>query len=120
MDINHMLVYGTLRRGQGANYMMEKYGTYVETVDLPGARMFSLGGFPGIRLDGTGSIECDLYRIDDPTLIQVADRYEGYDDSSSDPLYFRRIVSVNDIPAYIYEFNGDSHATIESGNWLKR
>ena len=39
-----MLVYGTLRRGQGANYMMEKYGAYVETVDLPGARMFSLGG----------------------------------------------------------------------------
>lgn len=97
--------------------MMERGGTFVETVVLPNAFMFSLGGFPGINLGGPGSIVCDLYRIDDPGLVSVTDQYESA--YGTDPLYFRRIVEINGIKAYIYEYNGTGSRIVESGDWTK-
>lgn len=124
MTVNHMLVYGTLRRGQHANSMMERHATYVDTVALPDAVIFSLGGFPGVRLGFPGTVECDLYHIHDPVLLDAADRYEGsYGPGNPHNLYNRVVVQMpDDTPAYIYEYNGDvvERSIINSGSWLTR
>lgn len=118
-----MLVYGTLRRGQRANGMMEADGTYIETVRLPDALMFSLGGFPGIALSGGSGIECDLYRIDNPGLLRRADGYESfYGPDDPDNLYNRVVVTTpTGVEAFIYVYNGPpTQYVVETGDWTIR
>lgn len=119
-NVNHMLVYGTLRQGERANPMMEKHATFVETVRLPDAVLFHLGGFPGIRLGSGSGVECDLYKINDSNLIQAADFYEGYDGPNNPSNLYNRVTvtTPTGIEAFIYEYNGNpSPRIIESGDW---
>ena len=122
-NVNHMLVYGTLRQGERANAMMERHATFVETIRLPDAVMFSLGGFPGIRLGDGDGVECDLYRIDNPDLLRGADQYEGYYGPGNGHNLYNRVTvqTPTGIEAFIYEYNGAPSAyPIASGDWKNR
>jgi gamma-glutamylcyclotransferase (GGCT)/AIG2-like uncharacterized protein YtfP len=125
--IQHLLVYGTLRVGQGAyrGFHLADTTDHVATVQIPG-KMYHFGGFPGIRLDEQGVIIGDLLKMHDPeTLMPQMDRYEGVPS-----LYTREIVDVivpsevgeepAQVKAFVYQYNGNPNnkLVIESGDWL--
>lgn len=110
--MNTVLVYGTLRPGLN------------RTVKVPG-KMFSLGGFPGVRLDESSAFTftAEIIEVDDDTLAGL-DCYEGYyEDDHTHSLYIRRRYTDLDagVDGWIYEYNHDTGGlpTVESGDWLE-
>ncbi len=123
---NHIFVYGTLRRGQHAcrTFGLEQHGEFIGTKTLDDARLFNLGSFPGIHLgEGLGTVTGDLFKIMDDSLLDHLDSYEGYRASSpGSSLYLRKVVEVDGVPAWVYEYNSDVPASrdIASGDWNER
>ena len=123
--VNHIFVYGTLRRGQGANrnFGMEKYAEFVKTCKLDGAAIYHLGGFPGLKFEEGSEVVGDLYKVIEPRLMGALDGYEGY--RESDPagsLYIRREIDIEGTKAYTYEYNHsirDQAPRIASGDWCQ-
>lgn len=98
-------VYGTLRPGTN------------EIFEAPG-RMYSLGGFPGVKLDETNStFKCERVEVSDKVLDRL-DRYEGYNPQSPDTSLFVRVPFRD---GEIYQYNGavDMCGTVPHGDWLK-
>lgn len=123
-------VYGTLRRGEGANYMFDKEGVeYAGEAHIRG-KLLNIGSFPGFVNRGKGIVVCDLYSVptDSDThtmLLNQLDRYEGYSpDNEPLSLYVRREIPVEgyDTKACLYVWNGDEqiYPVIESGDWKNR
>jgi gamma-glutamylcyclotransferase (GGCT)/AIG2-like uncharacterized protein YtfP len=123
MNVNHVLVYGTLRRGERANSFLDD-SEFLGEVTVPNAVMFDLGSFPGIHLNQPEfSITAELYRVDNPKIIDRLDGYEGFD--PYDPkrsLYLREVVNVNGVDAFIYVYNGAAPRSprIVTGDWKQR
>lgn len=124
-DHVHIFVYGTLRRGHHAHASHGLHrAEYLGTHRIPGT-MFSLGGFPGVKLDGNQTgILGELYKVP-RAFLEALDTYEGYR-GAGDPfnLYNRRSVDVGGIEAFVYEFasepNYDHHMIINDGDWNER
>ena len=121
--VNHVLVYGTLRRDERASYMMDGC-KFLNVVSVPG-QMFSLGAFPGIKLvRGDDRFVAELYELDDdPATLAGLDNYEGYHKlHPKASLYLRKVVTVQGIDAYVYEYNGNPNpqARIYGGDWKQR
>lgn len=117
---DNIFVYGTLREGKGADYMM-KGNTEPLGVTRICATMFSLGGFPGIKVASEDfvtegpKVEGELHLITDENLSSRLDSYEGYPN-----LYTRRVVETELGPrTWVYEYNGEPGAErlIPSGVW---
>lgn len=125
MEVKHILVYGTLRKGQHAcrAFGLEWKGEYVDTIRIEGS-IYDLGSFPGVKLDGNpDGFVCDVFKIIDPDVLDALDAYEGYrPESPTNSLYLRQTIEVPDVgAAYIYEYNHDvSGYRIPSGDWLDR
>lgn len=110
--------YGTLRPGNSAyKFFLEGRARHVGETSIQGT-MYSLGGFPGVRLDGGGRVVGDLFEVVDEGLPDTLDRYEGYPD-----LYGRRMVRCeNGSEAWVYEIGmvPPSANVINSGDWNNR
>lgn len=131
MTINHIFVYGTLRKGQSAaNFgLVDHVGTF----EFKGAQLFNLGWFPGIKLvdddqsvTSSGherpSVVGDLFKLD-PKCLPRLDSYEGYREEDPErSLYLRKVITVNGQEAYVYEYNSpiDPAKRIGSGDWMAR
>ena len=63
-------------RGYGLHRVLTRGATYLEDARITG-RLLRLGHYPGL-IRGRGSVRGELYRIDDPELLPVLDREEGY------------------------------------------
>ena len=116
-----IVVYGTLRPGHRANGYLASRAKHLGKTRFS-AMMYTLGGFPGVKLVGEGNfmsdgptVVGDLYEIENEGLPQILDTYEGYPN-----LYGRRKVEVEDgRKAWVYTYNhavSDS-ALIPSGDW---
>lgn len=128
--LNKILVYGTLRVGQGAyqTFGLHNSTTHLGQVRIPGS-MYHLGGFPGVVLDGNEEgVLCDVLEITDaaavPDVVRSLDAYEGYREESPDnSLYLRREVAAGEFgQASIYEINRDmcGRPRIDGGDWVQR
>jgi gamma-glutamylcyclotransferase (GGCT)/AIG2-like uncharacterized protein YtfP len=108
--MHNVLVYGTLRPGT------------TTPVTIPG-QMFSLGGFPGVRLtDEPGfTFQAEIVEVDDETLARL-DQYEGYYESSPEnSLYIRQRFTDPErgIDAWVYEYNHERVGEqVPDGDWL--
>ena len=51
----HVFVYGTLRKGQGANYILKGRSEFVSDCVIH-ANIYDLGSFPGVKLDDTQNL----------------------------------------------------------------
>jgi gamma-glutamylcyclotransferase (GGCT)/AIG2-like uncharacterized protein YtfP len=119
-----ILVYGSLRKGQGANYMLRGC-EFVEEVRLPGYDLFNLVWYPGIKqnVDNKEGVVGEVYRLpdDDKHTLAGLDLYEGYvefDPPSS--LFLREEVLVNGEPTFVYTYNGKNVGDkIPSGDWVE-
>lgn len=116
-----VFVYGTLRPGHGANYMLDGKAKHVGPTRIS-ATMYNLGWFPGIKVSGDGqfisegpTVVGDVYEIEGDDLSSRLDSYEGYP-----TLYDRKQVTAeNGETVWVYEINqqpnGDS--LMPTGNW---
>lgn len=112
-----LFAYGTLMRGYGLHRGLARGATYLEDARIAG-RLLSLGHYPGL-IRGRGSVRGELYRIDDPELLPVLDREEGYN-------FDRRrsaVTLANDrrARAWVYWYRGPQHrgALIPDGDFRR-
>lgn len=128
--LNKILVYGTLRVGQGAyqTFGLDKSTVHLGQVRIPGS-MYHLGGFPGVVLDDNEEgVVCDVLEITDaaavPDVVSRLDAYEGYRvGTPHNSLYLRREVAAGEFgQASIYEINRDmdGRPRITGGDWMER
>lgn len=102
-----VFVYGTLRKGERANSMLQN-SVYCGKYYLKDCAMYDLGSYPGIKDDEGEYVIGEVYFIDDETLKRL-DRYEG-----EGSLYERRTVTAcngkgrMDCYAYFYCHDVDS------------
>ena len=122
-----LLVYGTLRRGGGANGFMK--GTeYQGAVKLPGYDMYNLGGFPGIveNPDNKDGVVCEVFDGVTPETMEDIDHYEGYrpDYPPEHSHYLRKEVNVQGEPMFVYVYNRPTnmewYQPIKTGDWKDR
>lgn len=84
--------------------------------------LYDLGQFPG-AVPGEGAVHGELFRLRDPQLWAVLDRYEGYDPNrEAASLFLRRLVTLQaptDQTAWVYWYNGDPTdcPRVPSGDW---
>jgi gamma-glutamylcyclotransferase (GGCT)/AIG2-like uncharacterized protein YtfP len=112
-------VYGTLRRGHGNHRILENSEFLGEFRTENGYTMISLGGFPGLLLDGKDSIVCEVFKVDNKSTAQRLDMLEGY------PNFYNR--TQIDTPwgkAWVYylehnEYKLSRYPIIEEGDWNK-
>jgi gamma-glutamylcyclotransferase (GGCT)/AIG2-like uncharacterized protein YtfP len=81
--------------------------------------LVSLGTYPGI-VEGRGWVRGELYRVDDPQVLQAVDREEGYN-------FDRRLIDViradgRRARAWIYWYRGPRTrgTPILEGDWRSR
>ena len=120
MENNLLFVYGKLRKG-GALPMDENFpdAIYIGEATVDG-KLYDLGQFPGLILDGTGSeVFGAVYKIDEATIVQL-------DEIEASAEYYRQLrnATVDDekIECWIYlpdpqKCTDDKF--IESGDWIE-
>ncbi len=127
-----LVVYGTLRSGTG---WRERLGVaaLVESVGpctLVGS-LFELGWYPGLVLDGAGSVVAEALRLLDPSALDAFDRFEGYDPARPDDGEYRRLVVRIEVAegdparrtardAWVYELRvaPTDRRRVVGGDWL--
>ena len=122
MSRHFVFVYGSLRRGNtGAMSVRFPNATYLTDARVRG-RLYDMGEYPGLMLDGEASIVTgEVYEVDDDTLSRL-DEFELNSD------YSRKQVEVEHgsvrrdcwiyVPDLDSEFFGD-YELIESGDWTE-
>lgn len=116
-------VYGTLRMGERAESIVNKGDNYVGEDKINGA-IFSLGGFPGLKVKGTGfspalpTVAVDVFSIPSEEVATRLDHYEGY------PSFYNRVQVKTEAGltawTYIYGSRVYPEQLIESGDWKTR
>ena len=118
-------VYGTLRKGCGANYKMDNtefIGISKENVNF---KMLHLGGFPGlVKSEEKNELVFETYKIkdDDKDTLRILDQYEGY------PSFYDRCeIELENlgVKSWVYylkndkEYNGGRNQIL-SGDWVNQ
>ena len=70
-----LFAYGTLMRGYVRHRVLA--GAPLVTTGHVRGRLLALRGYPGL-VAGGGRVSGEVYRLDDPQLLPVLDREEGY------------------------------------------
>ena len=70
-----LFAYGTLMRGYERHRFLA--GAPLITTGSMRGRLLNLRGYPGL-VAGGGRVSGEVYRLDDPQLLPVLDREEGY------------------------------------------
>ena len=123
-----IFVYGSLK-AQAERDLFSKLQRTVKPAKIQGATMYDLGSFPGIKLNGTGTVVGELHhyhvREQYRQILGLMDKIEGFHGKKSD-LYTRVKVSVTKdsgevVEAFTYIFNGSVHEAdiISTGEWTK-
>ena len=71
-----LFAYGTLMRGYALHRRLTAGATLLTTGHVRG-RLLDLRGYPGL-IPGAGRVHGEIYQLDDPQLLPVLDREEGY------------------------------------------
>lgn len=97
-----LFVYGTLMRGYALHRVLAGGATVDGTGTVRG-RLLDLGRYPGL-IEGEGRVHGEVYRLDDPELLPVLDREEGYNFERR-----RAIVTLaggRRVRAWLYRYRG--------------
>lgn len=99
-----VFVYGTLKRGRGANRFLQTSEYLGEGFTVPKYRMTG-EGFPMIQLDDRSGhvVKGEIYRVNDMVL-DTLDRYEGHPNFYTRKKIFVR-TGQEEIEVNIYECN---------------
>lgn len=112
-----IIVYGTLRRGQCREHIVEKLRQAGESqlVELQGLKMFDLGAFPGVLITNDPNdkivaeiIDGNFSAVQENALTRQLDFIEGIQldkEGNHVGLYKRVMWLTSEGPALIYVFN---------------
>ena len=128
--LNALFVYGTLRRGDCRNTLLEQAGCRLvwEEAWTPGA-LLDLGAFPGLLPGEGGRVRGEVYAMPDPgALLGRLDLVEGFSGFGRSVNHFRRTALYVSGPggerllawAYAYACPPPVAVQIPSGDWLRR
>ena len=116
-------VYGTLKKGHG-NYKwhLENEETeYLGNTETEAKfSLYSLGGFPGLKNDGTTKVNIDVFKINSEEVEEGVDRLEGFREfNHPNNFYNKEVIDTKFGKAYVYIYNGNirEESLIENGNW---
>jgi len=120
-------VYGTLRKGEKANYMLKECEFIGLSKELLPFKMVDLGAFPALMTsDENNELIIETYKLPQNCghIESRLDMYEGYDNSGNG-LYNKKLITLKSgIQSYIYFMNSEDKLyhgiKIESGDWLNR
>jgi gamma-glutamylcyclotransferase (GGCT)/AIG2-like uncharacterized protein YtfP len=103
-----IFTYGTLMRGYELHHVLARAATFLGPGSVRG-RLVDLGRFPGL-IEGRGRVRGEIYRLDDPELLTVLDREEGYN-------FERRRATVTSTRgrrarAWVYRYRGARHRAV--------
>jgi gamma-glutamylcyclotransferase (GGCT)/AIG2-like uncharacterized protein YtfP len=103
-----LFAYGTLMRGYALHAVLARRATAAGPGSVRG-RLVDLGRYPGL-IDGVGRVHGEVYRLDDPELLPILDREEGYN-------FVRRraIVTLGGdrrVRAWLYRYRGPRERAI--------
>ena len=108
-----VFVYGTLRKGEVNNYLLNRARFLGNHNTEPHYKMVSLGSYPGVVKNGRTRIAGEVYEVDAETMTAL-DRLEGY------PIdYTRNLIPTVCGQAWIYLYRGSlrDRSQITSGIW---
>lgn len=118
-----VFLYGSLMRGFEMHDALDlpRMTEFVGEARCRG-RLYDLGDYPGMTLEGTGRVQGELYRVQGDGAIEMIDRHEGYyPETREGSTYVRRLEEMvdRDLKAWVYVYNGSTngHDVIESGSW---
>ena len=80
-----LAVYGTLKQGNGNHRYLRESKLLGTHVTEPKYTMHSLGGFPGVRLEGKTPITVEVYRVTNRDVLTNINSLEGYTGKKDDP-----------------------------------
>jgi gamma-glutamylcyclotransferase (GGCT)/AIG2-like uncharacterized protein YtfP len=117
-----IFVYGILMRGLSLHRYLSG-APFIGTGRMRGT-LVSFGDYPGL-IDGDGEVRGEIYRIDDPALLEVLDDVEDHEPTDPDnSLYLRverdaRLDEGSTVRAWVYLYNRDTSDAkiIASGDW---
>jgi gamma-glutamylcyclotransferase (GGCT)/AIG2-like uncharacterized protein YtfP len=112
-----LFAYGTLMHGYGLHGVLAPRATAMGAATVRG-RLVDLGSYPGL-IDGAGRVHGEIYRLDDPELLSVLDRAEGYN-------FVRRrgmatLADGRRVRAWLYHYRGprERATPIPDGNYRR-
>lgn len=116
-------VYGTLKRGQ-SNHRCLGDSVFIGTSRIPGFKMYSLGGFPGV-VTGDASILIEVFQVTndkDAQRVYSLEGYNGVRGHARNTFYDTVDIEVNingeDLKAEMFIFKGRYLGPlVESGEW---
>ncbi len=116
-----LFVYGTLRKGEGADLSIRSGAEFV-TDDYINGNIYNLGSFPGVKTTaghfcpGSPSVKGEVFKLTDASITRQLDGYEGY------PYLYDRIVTetASGLHVWVYTINREcgENELIKSGDWL--
>ncbi|WP_208029609.1 gamma-glutamylcyclotransferase family protein [Rhabdothermincola sediminis] len=123
MEPELFALYGTLMSGEGGQERLGLQGRLQPRGPcVLAGTLVELGWYPGLVLEPAGRVIGELVRVADAGVLEVLDRYEGFDPASPERSLFvrTRLVTVEPgVEAWAYVFTGEvpDGRVIASGDW---
>jgi len=109
-----LFTYGTLKKGFGLHEALED-SPFIEDAEVKGFRMYSLGGFPGVKRDEkAGTIRGEIYEVT-PRLLRRLDHIEGAYHRDLYPTTTGKWVGI-----YVYNGSVKGLKEVKDGVWERR
>jgi len=97
-----LFTYGTLMQGYALHPVLARGATRAGTGTVRGL-LVDLGRYPGL-IEGNGRVHGEIYRLDDPELLPILDREEGYNFERRRA--FVTLANGRRVRAWLYRYRG--------------
>lgn len=113
--VQRLFVYGTLRRGSGAQHLLARAS--LQGPATVRGRLLLGPGYPALILEGDDPVHGEIWTCDAETLAEL-DRYEGVQED----LFRRVLTEIEGAPAWVYvagdRLRDSGLPTIPGGDWI--
>lgn len=116
MGAQRVFVYGTLLRGEANHHYLRDAQFLGAATTPPCCRLYSLGAYPVLCLDGSQRVQGEVYRVSQHVMrrLDVLEEYPQY--------YQRKLIDTAHGRAWVYyqQRRPEKARVLASGNWRSR
>ncbi len=119
--IDSMFVYGTLRKQECREQIMNKISLDSKNITI-NAKMYDIGAFPAITLE-EGMVYGEIHKIkENSNSFETLDCVEGFTKYDESSLYHRILINSSEGICWTYVWNDttENYKIIQSGDWRTR